>query len=53
MFYQEVTIAETPEDGDTRNSCIGCGLDIDIAITDVDDGTHGDRSCGLRAKGYG
>ncbi len=33
---KEVTIAETPEDTNTGNTCIARGEDIDIAIADVD-----------------
>ena len=33
---QEITIAEAPEDADTGEACVAGGLDINIAITDVD-----------------
>ena len=36
MFYQEVTIAETPEYGDTRQSTILSRLEIHIAIAHID-----------------
>ena len=36
MLYEEVAVAESPQYTDTRQSGIGGGLDIDIAIAHID-----------------
>ena len=36
MGKEEVTVAEAPEDTDTRQSAIARRLQVDITVTDID-----------------
>jgi hypothetical protein len=38
VLYQEVAVAESPEHGDAGKAGVGGGLDIDIAVADIDGG---------------